>query len=147
MPKKLKCTLFAISFYLLTSCAPNPPDVPACEHLGQHLFQDPKTGHQMLAASPTCMKQIHEAECGHCIYTITGRETFLGEMPGHGLNGKKWSQIRAESIYLPAVESYAPIKTYIVDACAKMNCNDQVSAFRVKINALNGIAGALGSGK
>lgn len=60
------------------------------------------------------------------------------------LNDKKpWSQVEAESILLPAEESGAPLETYIIDACKKMKCSDQVTPFKVKLDSLNGIAGAL----
>lgn len=140
MPNKLKWLPFVISFSLLTSaCAPKPPDVPACEQLSQRLYTDPVTQHQMLSPSPTCMKQIGEVECGHCVYIVSGNEVFIGEAKGHWLNGKPWSQIKASAVYLPAVESYAPLSAYIINACEKMGCNDDVDKFKVKLDSLNGV--------
>jgi len=89
------------------------------------------------------MKQIGEPECGHCVWVVEGQEAFLGEGRGHWWNGKPWSQLRRESVYLPAQESYAPLATYIINACKKMNCSDDVTKFKVKLDSLNGIAGAI----
>ncbi len=56
---------------------------------------------------------------------------------------KPWSQVRRESIYLPAEESYAPLSTYIINQCKKSNCNEQVNAFKVKLDSLNGVSAVL----
>jgi hypothetical protein len=140
---KPKWQLFAILSWLLTSCATVPPDVPACQHMASRLYQDPKSGHTIFAPSPTCMKQIGEAECGHCVYIMSGKEVFLGEQKGHWLNNKPWSTLRAQSVYLPSAESYAPLSTYIINSCKKMNCSDDVDEFKVKLDSLNGLPGAL----
>lgn len=129
--------------WLLSACTPKPPDVPACEHLRQRLSNDPVTGHLILSPSPTCEEKIGEPECGHCTYIMSGKEIFLGELPTHLLNGKKWSELRASSIYLPAVESYSPLATYIINSCKKMNCDSQVDRFKVKLDSLNGIGDVL----
>lgn len=50
---------------------------------------------------------------------------------------KPWSQVRRESIYLPAEESYAPLSAYIINQCKKSNCNAQVDAFKVKLGVLS----------
>ena len=136
---------FAILSWLLISsgCAPKPPDVPACEHMAQRLSTDPVSGHMLLAPSPTCMKQIAEPECGHCVYIVSGKEFFLGEQAGHWLNGKPWSKIRQQSVYLPAAESYAPLETYIINSCEKMGCDSDVTKFKVKLDSLNGVSGAI----
>lgn len=80
-----------------------------------------------MAPSPTCMKQIGEAECGYCIYTITGEDLYIGESAGHMLNGKPWSQVKAESVMLPAEESYAPLVTYLAYACQQFACREVVT--------------------
>ena len=141
MQKKHTCSLFAISLLFLTSCAtmPKPPDVPACENMKERLYQDPATGHQMFAPSPTCMAQIGESSCGHCVYIVSGKEAFFGELPAHQLNKKPWSTINLTTVQLPAEESYAPLASYIIDACKKMDCNSQVDAFKVKLDSLNGL--------
>lgn len=136
---KLFLTLFILA---LSACSPTPPDVPACEHMASHLSVE-ADGHMIWAPSPTCMKQISEPECGHCVWIVSGKEAFIGEQKGHWLNGKTWSKIRAQSAYLPAAESYAPLATYIINACKKMGCSDDVDKFKVKLDSLNGVSGAL----
>jgi hypothetical protein len=89
------------------------------------------------------MQQVGEAECGRCITIVSGREVFLGEGVGHRFNGKPWSQIRASAVILPAEESYAPLAAYIINSCHKLKCNAEVDRFLVKLNSLNGLAGAI----
>lgn len=165
---------------LLTACT-KPPDVPVCEQLSQRIATDGVTGHELLTPSPTCILQLGEAECGHCVWIVSGMERFIGEekkdialqilsdtgkkdpggkailawitqtdssgktvMVSSWLNGtKSWSKLKEESAYLPAVESYAPLSTYIINSCNKMHCSDQVDRFKVKLDSLNGVAGAL----
>lgn len=142
MLRKKKWKLFAISLGLLGSACATPPNVPACEHLGQRLSNDPLTGHLILSPSPTCMKQIKEVECGHCVYIVNGKEIFVGEGKDHQLNGKPWSLLRQQSILLPSEESYTPLASYIINACKEMDCSDEVTRFQVKLNSLNGIGKA-----
>lgn len=137
MPRKSKWLLSAILLWSLSSCAPKPPDVPACEHMAQRFETDPVTGHLILSPSPTCMRAIDEPECGHCVYIVSGRELFLGENEKHRLNGKPWSVIRSQAVYLPAEESYAPLAAYIINACKKMGCSDEVSRFKIKLDFLD----------
>jgi hypothetical protein len=85
------------------------------------------------------MEKIGEMSCGHCVYVVSGKEIFIGENAPNQLNGKPWSAIKEEAVYLPAVESYAPLASYIINSCEKMNCNKQVTAFKVKLNSLIGI--------
>lgn len=127
----------------LIRCTPTPPDVPVCENLEQHLGTDPVTKHLILKPSPTCMKQLGEPECGHCTWIMSKKEAYVGEGAKFLLSGKKWSQIKAESIYVPAIESYSPIAQYIINSCEKMNCSDQVDLFKVKIDSLNGISAVI----
>jgi hypothetical protein len=138
----LKFLLSIILSLSLTNCTPKPPDVPVCEHLKQRLTTDPVTGHLILKASPVCMKEIGEVECGHCTYIVSGKEIYIGENEKFHLNKKPWSQLREESILMPAEESYAPVATYIINSCKKMNCSDDVTRFKVKLDSLNGIKGA-----
>lgn len=67
---------------------------------------------------------------------MTGREIFIGEKPINFLNGKPWSKIRAEAVYLPSVEAYAPLSTYIINACKKMKCSNDVDRFKVALGNL-----------
>lgn len=94
----------------------------------------------MLSSSPTCMKQISEPECGHGVSIMLGREIFVGEGAGHWMNGKPWSKLRQQSVYLPAAESYAPLATYVINSCEKMGCSGDVTKFKVKLDSLNGVA-------
>jgi hypothetical protein len=127
----------------LVACAPKPPDVPACESLEQYLAIDSETQHLILKPSPTCAKQIGEFECGHCVYIVSGKEIFIGEGKAYQLNGKPWSQIKHEAVLLPAVESYAPLAAYVINACKKMHCSDDIARFKIKLDSLSGVTAAI----
>ena len=139
MLRMLKWLLFVILFCFLTSCTPSPPDVPVCEDLSQHLSKDPKSGDVVMVASPTCEAKIGEMQCGHCVFIVSGKEIFVGENTANFYNGKPWSVLKAQSVYLPAAESYAPLSAYVINSCKKMGCNSQVDAFKVKLDSLNGL--------
>lgn len=147
----LKCWLSVILSLCLTSCATKPPDVFVYEHLAQRLVTDPVTGHLLLKADPVCMKEIGEAECGHGVAIVSQTEIVIGESKCVKLDAlrtvfkcvKPWSQLRRESVYVPAVESYAPLATYIINSCKKMNCDDQVTKFKIGLDSLNGIDAVL----
>lgn len=143
MLRKKQWLLSVILLWSAISCAPKPPDVPACEHLSQHLANDPVTGHLMLNPSPTCMEKIGEPECGHCVFIVSGTEFFIGEGKDHLFKEKPWSKLRRESVYLPAKESYAPLSVYIIDSCKKMHCSGELEKFKVKLDSLNGVNGAI----
>lgn len=125
----------------LSSCTPKPPDVSIFEILSQRLSIDPITKHEVLTPSPTCIAKIQEPSCLHGISIMTGTESFVGEKTL--FKGKKASELQAESMLLPAVESYAPLETYIVNSCKKMGCDSSVDKFTVKVDGLNGISGAI----
>jgi hypothetical protein len=161
---------------LLVSCATPPPDVAVFENLTQHLGQDPETKHLILKPSPTCMQMLGEFECGHGVYIMSQRQVFVGEAfeftyidkkdvpktlpPGQSviefadgrtglrkpLTGKPWSQLKKESIYVPAQESYAPLSTWIINSCKKMKCDDQVNRFKVKVDSLDSIGAVIKRG-
>lgn len=141
--KKLKYFLSAILCSLQISCATPPPDVFVFEHLGQHLVTDPVSMHLVLKPSPLCMEKIQESECGHGVSIVTGREVYIGENKANLFNEKAWSKIHSTAILVPAVESYAPLSTYIINTCKKMDCSDQVDAFKIKLDSLNGVMGAI----
>lgn len=136
MRKKKKWMLFVISFFSLVSCVPKPPDVPACESLSSKIYVDPKSGHSILQGSPTCEDSIGEPECGHCVFIVSGKEMFIGDLPKNYFNGKPWSELKAESIFLPAQESYAPLSAYVINSCKKMNCEKEITPFRIKLGVL-----------
>lgn len=138
MLKKLRWPLFVLSLWLpLSACAPKPPDVPACENLGPRFYTEAGTGHLMLEPSPTCMEKVSEPECGHCVTIMSGQEFFVGEKAPHLFNGKPWSTLKAQSVMLPAAESYAPLAAYIINACKKMNCSDDVNRFKIRLGRLS----------
>lgn len=141
----IKWPLLGLLCYSTLNCTPKPPDVYVFEHLGQHLSTDPVNGHLILTPSPTCMKMINEAECGHGVTIVTGKEIFIGEEQTHLFNGKQWSKIRQEAVYLPAAESYAPIAAYMINSCKKMGCNDDLTRFKVKIDSLKGVTEVVNS--
>lgn len=143
MQKKHRYLLSAISLWLLTSCAPKPPDIFVFEHLEQRITTDPANGHTILTPSPACLSRIQEPECGHGVSIVSGQGIYVGEKKEHWYKGKPWSQLRAESVYMPAEESYAPLAGYIIDSCKKMKCEDQVTGFKIKLDSLNGISGAI----
>lgn len=135
---KMKSLVLIISLFLLSACNVTPPDVPVCEPLYQKLSNDPDTGHMILVPSPTCESQIGEIECGHCTYIMSGKEVYIGEGSAHWLNGKPWNLIKKQSVLVPAQESFAPLEAYIINSCKKMGCNNQVDAFKIKLNSLSG---------
>lgn len=130
----------------LVSCAVVPPDVPVFENLTQHLGTDPVSGHLILKPSPVCLKEIGEFECGHGVFIMSKKQIFVGEKKAYWFHGKAWSQLKKESILMPAEESYAPLATYIINSCKKMNCDDQVTRFKVKLDELNSIGTVLNGG-
>jgi hypothetical protein len=175
MPRRMRLLLSVTSLWLLTSCTPKPPDVPVCKALKQHITTDPDTKHTLLTPSPACITNLGEAECGYCVWIVSGQARFIGEkkqlvplqqlvegqqkgeytwevvkgkdgkpvLVSSWLNEKPWSQIVSESAFLPAEESYAPLSAYVINSCKKMNCDDKVTPFKVKLDSLNGIPGAI----
>ncbi len=128
---------FASLSLLLSACTPQPPDIYVFEHLAQRLSTDAVTGHIILSSNPVCMKEINEPECGHGVAIMSQKQIFVGEKKLY--SKKSWSQLRRESVYLPAIESYAPLATYVINSCEANNCNDQVTRFKVKIDELKSI--------
>lgn len=123
---------------LLASCTlvPKPPDVFAFKSLEPMMIIDEQTQHILLEPSPACMKAIEEVRCGYGVSIITGKEIFVGENPETFFNGKSWSQLKDESVYLPAVESYSPLATYVINSCKKMECAGEVTRFKIKFDGL-----------
>lgn len=178
---RAKIVIQFIALQFLTGCVHAPPDVPTCEPLKQFVFTDPTTGHTLLRPAPACMQNLGEAECGHCVYIMSGQQRFIGEahkqIPLQELvdTGKKdaqggpyydwkvvtgqdgkpimvsswlgdrkpWSQVQAEAINCPAEECYAPLSAFIINTCQQDHCSDQVTRFKVKLDQLNGVGGAI----
>lgn len=115
----------------MPSCAIRPPDAMAFHELNAELDYDPITDHLLKKPSPACEKAIQEPSCGYGVSMLTGQTVFVGNSKGHEWNGKTWDQIKAQSVLLPAQESFAPIADYIVNSCEKMHCNEEVDRFRV----------------
>ena len=135
----MKWLLLVVLSNLLTSCAVQPPDVVILTELNEHIGIDPITGHTILRPSPTCFEKIQELNCLYGVYTMSGKEVFIGNNPVNYFNGKSATQIKEESILMPAVESYSPMVTYIINSCKALNCNSDVTKFKVKIDSLNSI--------
>lgn len=136
---KLKFWLLTVSFLSLTNCATKPPDVFVFKHLNQRLATDPTTGHLLLRPSPTCMKEIKEVECGRGRSIVSGKVVFVGEDKKTWFSGKPWSQLRRESILVPAEESYAPMATYFINSCKAAGCSDEVTRFKVKVDSVKDV--------
>lgn len=143
MRKLRNSLLFAISFFYLTNCTAPPPDVFVFKHLKQRIQIDPGTGHLTITADPICLSKIQEMECCYGVSIVSGSEVFIGEREAHWFKGKACSTLVEQSILMPAVESYAPMATYIINQCAKMHCSAQVDAFKIKLDSINGVGGAL----
>lgn len=141
----MKLLLFVILSFLLANCATKPPDVFVFKNLQQHLSNDPVTGHLILSPSPLCVQKINEAECGYGVSIMTGREIFVGEDPAHYFNKKPWSVVKQQSLYVPAIESYAPIATYMINTCAKNKCDPNVDKIKVKLDSLSGVSAVISS--
>lgn len=67
---------------------------------------------------------------------MSGKIIFVGEDEKNHFNGKPWSQLQSQSILVPAEESYAPLSTYIINSCKAANCSDDITRFKVKIDAV-----------
>lgn len=80
------------------------------------------------------MEKINEPECGHCTRIVSGIEFYVGEKKL--FNEKPWSQLKMESVYVPSKESYAPLAAYMINACKKMRCQDEVTRFRTKLDPI-----------
>lgn len=139
-PNKLKWTLLSLLLFSLIKCVSAPPDIYVFEDLEAYSTTDPSTQHQILNPSPACWTAIQEMACGHGIAIISGKEIFVGDIPVHFYNGKSWTQLKEESIYMPAAESYAPLATYTINTCKIDNCSASLENFKVKLDELNGIA-------
>lgn len=145
MQRRRNYWLSAILLCCLTeSCTKPPPDVFAFKQLKPRVIVDKVTGHEILTADPICVEKLQEFECCYGVSIVSGSEAYVGEKKEHWFQGKKpCSQLVEESILLPAEESYAPLATFTINTCKEMHCSDKVSAFKIKLDSLNGVSGAL----
>lgn len=143
MPRKLNFLIFAILLCSLISCATTPPDVYVFRGLDERITVDPVSGHTLWSPDPLCMQNIQEASCAYGVSIVTGKEIWVGELPAHLYNKKPWSQLRGESVYLPAEESYAPLSAFLINTCKQDGCNDTIDRFKVKLDSLNGLGDVL----
>ena len=120
-----------ISCALLGSGCIELPDVPACRDIPSRVVN--REGRVFVEASPLCWEHTQELSCGHCVYIKSGREVFVGESEKTRLFGKKWSELRDQSVLLPAAESYAPLSVYLINSCKRLKCDGSVEKFLVKI--------------
>lgn len=113
--------LISLSLCLLSCCTPNIPNVYVFQELDPFTSIDPTTGDTILNPSPACEAAIQEPLCGHGTAIISGSEIYVGET--HLYEGKKWSELKAESILVPAIESYAPLEIFMINSCKKTKCS------------------------
>lgn len=130
MRNVLKFLLSLSLLVSLSSCTPKPPDVFVCKALNQRISSDPKTNHMMLLASPSCVREIDEPECGYCLRILSKQVKYVGEKDAHKLDGKPWSQIKREAVIVPA-ESYAGLSAFMINSCKAQSCLEQINDFRI----------------
>lgn len=141
---------------VLSSCAFLPPiktdvaDVPIC----RALHERPQTKDvkdigkvTVMRPNPTCMKEIGEAKCGYCFWTVSDKYQFVGDEWNHLLpvrgKKKKWSTIVEEGGIIPA-ESQASLKEFGINVCkATQACNGEIDRWRIKLDAADSIVDGL----
>lgn len=129
----LRLLLFMTLCVSLLSCNKHqPPDVPVCQELSKRRIFNADTLELIEKPSPTCMIEIAESECGHCVWIVSGKEKFVGNKSENYLNGKSWTTIKEHSVLVPGEFSYAPITTYMINQCKRFNCHKEVGKFKVK---------------
>lgn len=111
--------------------------------MSEHFSKDPISGHLLLTPSPLCMQKINEPECCYGVAIMSGNEKIAGEDKANWFNGKPCSQLIEESINCPAEECYAPLSAYIINTCKKDNCSAAITAFKIKVDSLNGVGAAV----
>jgi hypothetical protein len=97
--------------------------------------------------NPVCMREIGEATCGYCVWSIKTKPQFVGENPAHhllvGKTRKPWSQVRAEAALVPP-ETVGQLKAYIINECKQSGkCDQKIKNWRVKVDALDSLPDAL----
>ena len=116
-----------------------PPDVWVCRDLTEKVVitEDAFGVEEMnLRGNPVCLSEIKENRCGYCVRSISGTHTYVGEDSTHQLEGKKWSEMRIDSVMLPA-DSYAALKEFIINSCKKSNqCAEGIAKWRTNLELL-----------
>ncbi len=144
--KQLLIMSLVILYALQLSGCMAPPDIPACRSLEtrEETKEVPDIGRVTLdRPNPTCIKEINEATCGYCVWTISDKKQYVGENKKTWLYGKPWSQVLRESVLLPA-ESYAEAKAFVINECKKTNdCNKDIDHWRVKLDSFSNKRGEL----
>lgn len=128
-------------FLSLPSCVSKPPDGPMCRNLKSKItmtkdeFGLPVKN---IRWNPVCEKEIGEASCGRCTWTISDKVQYVGEGKLHWLYGKPWSQVQDEAVICPS-EHFAQLKAYTVKSCKKINCDKEIPRWQVKLDALDSV--------
>jgi hypothetical protein len=144
------------SSFVFGGCALLPPiktdvaDVPIC----RALHERPQTKEvkdigpvTLMRPNPTCMKEVGEAKCGYCVWTVSDKSQFVGDawnklLPIRGKK-KKWSTIVSEGGIIPA-ESQASLKEFGINVCkATQACGQEIDRWRIKWDAADSIAEGL----
>ena len=131
MLKHKRLKLLTVWLSTQSSCAVMPPDIFACKSL------DPVVINGETMPSPTCKRGIGEARCGYCTYTISEKSFIVGNEPQNHYDGRSWDQMVDRAVILPAKESYAPLKAYIINSCKASNCDALISGWRFKLEELD----------
>lgn len=142
--------LLALTTFVLGGCTSfiktQVPDVPICRHLDTRPQTKIINGQTFTVQrpNPMCMKAIGEARCGFCVYSVSEKQTYVGDKWNHLLlvAGKKktWSTIQEEAMTVPA-ESQAATKAFAVNVCkATKSCGQEIDRWRLKLDSLDSIA-------
>jgi len=134
--------LLAIFSIGLNSCV-TPPNMVGCRNLApkkeSKFIKDLGRTVTIDRMNPVCKKEINEAECGFCTYSIDTRIKYVGEKKANWLYGKPWSQIKREAGLIPA-EDLARLKAYIINTCKNTGqCDKAVSNWRTKLDSLDSV--------
>lgn len=124
----------------LLSCN-KPPDTPWCRNLSSKtIMTKDEFGLPVktIRWNPDCAKNINEATCGRCTWSISDKVTYVGEDPTHFLYGKPWSQIQAEAVICPS-EGFAQNKAFIIKSCKQTNCDKQIPRWQIKLDSLDSL--------
>ncbi len=95
-------------------------------------------------SNPVCDKEIGEADCGYCVFTITDKPIYVGERPENQFRRTPWSKLKLSAVLLPGLFSYAPIKAYFINTCKEFgDCNKDLARWRIKLDSLDSVGDIL----